>query len=66
MQLAYGYRNSEIAQMLDISKSYIHNVRSKLRQKLPLAANEELEDFAISLRKSYQPTTPPGGSRTSA
>ncbi len=52
--------------MLDISKSYIHNVRSKLRQKLPLAANEELEDFAISLRKSYQPTTPPGGSRTSA
>jgi DNA-binding CsgD family transcriptional regulator len=56
IQLAYGYRNAEIAQMLNISKSYIHNVRSKLRQKLPLEADQEIEDFAVSLRKGYEPT----------
>lgn len=56
IQLAYGYRNAEIAQMLNISKSYIHNVRSKLRQKLPLKVDQEIEDFAVALRKSYEPT----------
>ena len=56
IQLAYGYRNPEIAQMLNISKSYIHNVRSKLRQKLPLEGDQEIEDFAVSLRKGYGPT----------
>ncbi len=56
IQLAYGYRNAEIAQMLNISKSYIHNVRSKLRQKLPLEGDQEIEDFAVSLRKGYEPT----------
>ena len=65
-QLAYGYRNSEIAQMLNISKSYIHNLRSKLRSKLPLQPNEELEDYAVSLRKSYEPTKKQADSRTSA
>lgn len=65
-QLAYGYRNSEIAQMLNISKSYIHNLRSKLRSKLPLQLNEELEDYAVSLRKSYEPTKKQADSRTSA
>lgn len=65
IQLAYGYRNAEIAQMLNISKSYIHNVRSKLRQKLPLQPNEEIEEFAASLRKSYEPTKIPGSERTS-
>lgn len=47
--LGYGYRNPEIAQILNISKAYVHNVRSKLRQKLPLAQDEELEDFAARL-----------------
>ena len=61
VQLAFGYRNAEIAQMLNISKSYIHNVRSKLRQKLPLEDHEELEDFASSLRRAYTPTTPQVG-----
>jgi len=56
IQLAYGYRNAEIAQMLNISKSYIHNVRSKLRQKLPLEADQEIEDFAVAMRRSYEPT----------
>jgi len=65
LQLAYGYRNAEIAQMLNISKSYIHNVRSKLRQKLPLKQNEDIEDFALALRKSYEPTKPLGSGRTS-
>lgn len=65
IQLAYGYRNAEIAQMLNISKSYIHNVRSKLRQKLPLQPNEEIEEFAASLRKSYEPTKLQGSERTS-
>ena len=66
LQLAFGYRNSEIAQMLNISKSYIHNLRSKLRAKLPLKPDEELEDYAAALRKSYEPTTKPADSRTSA
>jgi len=66
IQLAYGYSNSEIAQLLKISKSYIHNLRSKLRAKLPLKPDEELEDFAAALRKSYEPTTKPADSRTSA
>ncbi len=61
VQLAFGYRNAEIAQMLNISKSYIHNVRSKLRQKLPLEDHEELEDYASSLRRAYTPTTPQAG-----
>jgi len=65
MQLAYGYRNAEIVQMLNISKSYIHNVRSKLRQKLPLNPDEELEDFAVALRKSYEPTSLPESARFS-
>lgn len=65
IQLAYGYRNAEIAQMLNISKSYIHNVRSKLRQKLPLNPDEELEDFAVALRKSYEPTSLPESGRFS-
>lgn len=65
LQLAYGYRNAEIAQMLNISKSYIHNVRSKLRQKLPLKQNEDIEDFALALRKSYEPTKRRGSERTS-
>lgn len=56
LQLAYGYRNAEIAQMLNISKSYIHNVRSKLRHKLPLQPDEELEDFAVALRKTHEAT----------
>jgi DNA-binding CsgD family transcriptional regulator len=56
IKLAYGYRNAEIAQMLNISKSYIHNVRSKLRYKLPLEGDQEIEDFAVSLRKVYEPT----------
>ncbi|MGA0818522.1 MAG: helix-turn-helix transcriptional regulator, partial [Schleiferiaceae bacterium] len=66
LQLAFGYRNSEIAQMLNISKSYIHNLRSKLRTKLPLKPDEELEDYAAALRKTYEPTTKPADSRTSA
>lgn len=65
-QLAYGFRNSDIAQSLKISKSYVHNLRSKLRQKLPLEPNQELEDFAVALRKDYEPTTPQASSRTSA
>lgn len=56
VQLAFGFRNAEIAQGLKISKSYIHNLRSKLRKKLPLEPGQDLEDFAISLRKSYEPT----------
>ena len=51
--------------MLNISKSYIHNVRSKLRQKLPLQPEEELEDFAMALRKSFEPTSLPESGRFS-
>lgn len=65
MQLAHGYRNAEIAQMLNLSKSYIHNLRSKLKHKLPLNPDEELEDFAVALRKSFEPTSLPESGRFS-
>jgi DNA-binding CsgD family transcriptional regulator len=49
-RIVLGQTNAELVSDLDLSKSYIHNVRSKLRHKLPLLEGEDLELFAQRLK----------------